>query len=401
MASSALFDRDLDKLLEIALPFFNNPMYIADSAFVCLARTKNYSVKNMTVQWDEISNRGVLKVAVKPSTISQLDKLKKASFSYSDDRAERNIAAHIERDGKRVANLCIIESDNKCYDFHLDLADYLCKCIESVIETKYYLESSSSIVYEEWLMLLCMGKPVRNGVIVPHLNELGWNDVGYFRIAIVDFINKLDSESTLSYRRRELDDIFEDSASFMLNGFMVFVSHFDSREQAKQAIDVRIIRYVEENDLLLSQSSYFSDIRKAADYYEQARRIMKFANTNTQHIRYEECMVDDHIESVASTGNIDCNVLPEIKELMLDDERKKTDLLETLDSYMDNNQSLAKCANELFIHRNTLLYRLNKIQSQYGIDLDDPSMTAAIILSCKVCLKMLDNKIGADRQDSE
>lgn len=182
---------------------------------------------------------------------------------------------------------------------------------------------------------------------------------------------------------------------------MVFVSHFDSREQAKQAIDVRIIRYVEENDLLLSQSSYFSDIRKAADYYEQARRIMKFANTNTQHIRYEECMVDDYIESVAPTGNIDCNVLPEIKELMLDDERRKTDLLETLDSYMDNNQSLAKCANELFIHRNTLLYRLNKIQSQYGIDLDDPSMTAAIILSCKVCLKMLDNKVGADRQDSE
>ena len=36
-------------------------------------------------------------------------------------------------------------------------------------------------------------------------------------------------------------------------------------------------------------------------------------------------------------------------------------LLTALDSYMNNNLSVAKTAQELFIHKNTLRYRLNKI----------------------------------------
>ena len=36
-------------------------------------------------------------------------------------------------------------------------------------------------------------------------------------------------------------------------------------------------------------------------------------------------------------------------------------LLNALDSYMNNNLSVTKTAQELFIHKNTLRYRLNKI----------------------------------------
>jgi sugar diacid utilization regulator len=52
-------------------------------------------------------------------------------------------------------------------------------------------------------------------------------------------------------------------------------------------------------------------------------------------------------------------------------ERDKTGLLETLRVYFQCNGNVAQTAKELFIHRNTLLYRLDRIREISGFDLDD------------------------------
>lgn len=52
-------------------------------------------------------------------------------------------------------------------------------------------------------------------------------------------------------------------------------------------------------------------------------------------------------------------------------ERDKTGLLETLRVYFQCNGNVAQTAKELFIHRNTLLYRLDRIRQAGGFDLDD------------------------------
>lgn len=51
-------------------------------------------------------------------------------------------------------------------------------------------------------------------------------------------------------------------------------------------------------------------------------------------------------------------------ESILDEE-----MLETLSCFLDNNLSVTEASKQLFIHRNTLLYRLKKFQEQTGLDL--------------------------------
>jgi sugar diacid utilization regulator len=53
------------------------------------------------------------------------------------------------------------------------------------------------------------------------------------------------------------------------------------------------------------------------------------------------------------------------------DEINKGDLLHTLKAYIECNKNAAETANELFIHRNTLRYRLNKIEEILGVSLDN------------------------------
>jgi purine catabolism regulator len=54
------------------------------------------------------------------------------------------------------------------------------------------------------------------------------------------------------------------------------------------------------------------------------------------------------------------------------DERRGTDLIETLRAYLASGGSVAESAAILSVHRNTLSYRINRIAELSGRDLNNP-----------------------------
>ena len=76
--------------------------------------------------------------------------------------------------------------------------------------------------------------------------------------------------------------------------------------------------------------------------------------------------------------NILFNMLPvsalaELKSKVFDNDfvliMRDADLIQSVDSLFENNLNLSETSKKTFLHRNTLLYRLNKIQSATGYDL--------------------------------
>jgi PucR family transcriptional regulator, purine catabolism regulatory protein len=66
------------------------------------------------------------------------------------------------------------------------------------------------------------------------------------------------------------------------------------------------------------------------------------------------------------------------------DERKQADLIRTLEGFFAANGNLAKAAADLDVHRNTLVYRLERISELTGLDLEDPDNRLILHLSLKV-----------------
>lgn len=54
------------------------------------------------------------------------------------------------------------------------------------------------------------------------------------------------------------------------------------------------------------------------------------------------------------------------------DEENHSEYMKTLRAYLDENLNATRAAEELFIHRSTFLYRLEKIKEILQSDLDDP-----------------------------
>ncbi len=66
------------------------------------------------------------------------------------------------------------------------------------------------------------------------------------------------------------------------------------------------------------------------------------------------------------------------------DERKQGDLLRTLNGFFEANGNLAKAAADLDVHRNTLVYRLERIAELTDMNLDDPDNRLILHLALKI-----------------
>jgi purine catabolism regulator len=60
------------------------------------------------------------------------------------------------------------------------------------------------------------------------------------------------------------------------------------------------------------------------------------------------------------------------------------DLLETLEAYCERLGNLSQTAEKLFIHRNSLLYRMERISQIAGLDMTNPDTRLAVHLALKV-----------------
>lgn len=73
-----------------------------------------------------------------------------------------------------------------------------------------------------------------------------------------------------------------------------------------------------------------------------------------------------------------------LRQLVDHDDRKQGDLVRTLNGFFEANGNLAKAAVDLDVHRNTLVYRLERISELTGLDLNDADNRLILHLSLKI-----------------
>lgn len=75
---------------------------------------------------------------------------------------------------------------------------------------------------------------------------------------------------------------------------------------------------------------------------------------------------------------------PALVELHGYDKENGTDLLKTLESYVQNNCNAVTAAGALYIHRNTFYQRMSKIRELVNLNLDDPDVRLYLLISTQL-----------------
>ncbi|MGP3977757.1 PucR family transcriptional regulator [Streptomyces sp. 8N114] len=82
----------------------------------------------------------------------------------------------------------------------------------------------------------------------------------------------------------------------------------------------------------------------------------------------------DALRAVRAVAGLTPQVNGPVRELLAHDEQHRTDLAQTLAAYLSRFGDVAGTARQLGIHPNTLRYRLRRLRSHFGLDLDDPDV---------------------------
>ena len=138
------------------------------------------------------------------------------------------------------------------------------------------------------------------------------------------------------------------------------------------------------SNLYLSFGRPYADVEQIKISYQEAQKALllwkKMGRSN--HIVYYSQLglyrllfkIDDK-EEIREYYHYNLGVL------LQHDSKNNSELLETLRQYLYCNGNLVKTSQALFIHRNTLLYRLNQIRDLLGRDIDDALIRLELLSS--------------------
>ena len=120
---------------------------------------------------------------------------------------------------------------------------------------------------------------------------------------------------------------------------------------------------------------YLTDLRESFHEAESALKIAEFAPNADRIYFYEDLGIYALIPQIKNEKVLDNFIERHIGRLIDADRLQEGDLCGTLEAYFENDCNANAAANALFIHRNTMRYRMEKIYKILEIDNMDFSVS--------------------------
>lgn len=284
----------------------------------------------------------------------------------------RKIASMIYVRGEAVGFLLLIEGEDSFRDVHPRMISSLARALSYGIPR-----------YEpSWVRTRSrMQRLLYNLLIGADLSDLskdpsGQGETGTCRVVCCR-----------SEKGEEADPALSDEAERILEG-SVAVRHqkalYILLEEADGASlhKTEFLSFLEDLHLNAGVSPCFEGLGR---YREACRMAERALLQGKERVRFFEDHLPPLLLSVLSEHTDPAwFVHPAIRALEESDRENGTHLLDTLSVYLENGESIRNTAESLFLHRNSVIYRLGKIQEISGADLSDPGIRFALRIGLAV-----------------
>lgn len=136
-------------------------------------------------------------------------------------------------------------------------------------------------------------------------------------------------------------------------------------ERAQREYEIRLLIGVG------NSKAYLDEVKNSRNEASSALRAAEASGLNGQIFFYRDQGLYTLISHVDDSRILDAYVEEHIGKLLRADELNDGNLSETLENYLNCSCNAKKTAEEMFLHRNTLNYRLKKIREILDCDLEN------------------------------
>ena len=231
--------------------------------------------------------------------------------------------------------------------------------------------------------------------ILMHLLDGGFSSAAHFQLqasgtyladfhpcafALIDLETYHSAYMGKRHLKEELEAQIPDSHPFLYKGDVFLFLHREGDGDIFSEL-------AEEFQLKILISAPIDDLFTLPQLYRTAREALELMRDARFHgeavCSAQQLRTPLLLKNLEGRGDL---VSPELRRLAVHDREKGTQYCETLYHYLTCCHSLIKTSNALYTHRNTVLYRIRRLQEDFLIPLEDPSLHADLLLGVSLIL---------------
>ena len=370
---------------------FGIPCSVLDTSLAYLARSTNFP--DYIIRPEDISAGVLPEDAIELMAHLQLITPRRSTevsvFSYQDHENPQNTVynhmAFIRSKNTLIGSVSFFTLNEPMRKSYVDMLPAAAQILGIAMQRTDVDITSRSYLYSQIFDQMEYRSEKNNrAVFLQRMAAIGYELKYYMNIVIVDFTQDSLAPSQAAWLASNLQTFIPNSFYAVRNGEILFFS--SSEEQSStananlEAMDIAL----EGSQSQVGFSHVFIDSTRTPGAISQARRAIKLGRviqaSGRFHVFEDLCLMD-LLSNVTDPMLLYSYRYPPLLKLIDYDWRHNSKLTHTLYLYLQKPGKPAEVAEELFIHKNTLYYRLDKIKQTMNVDISSADVIAKIHVS--------------------
>ena len=209
------------------------------------------------------------------------------------------------------------------------------------------------------------------------LRQLGWSETEEYAVLVAEPVNVDLRAAKADAICDRLESALEGCCAFALLPVVAAIVRTDVLEN--DALYETLKTIANANELRIGICEAYVGYPFFPQRLEQAKRALNRADMFGGAARYAD-VFEEELVAAAYDFPKELLCMRSVLALSRYDRLHDTNYLETAEAYVKNRFNAVRTAGELFIHRSTFLYRLERIKAQFGLDLDDKELSLLHLL---------------------
>ena len=365
----------LNRIVELLSRLLGNPVYIVDSSFKVMAIVDDPDMEEMSVNWMNAAKRGYLSYdvianLVRSNELHDIESPSTATVVKSEFFYTPFANLNLRLKGKVQGHLFVVQMYHAITSCDLELIDRVAPIVLRAMQADPSYQVRRGPLYEHFVVDWLEGTLRDPGYISSQLNALSFNADDLSVVAVIRL--SVSSE----FRREHLARLLEDRKGCRAvshDGHVIAL--FQLKHHKEKAAVLHKIK-----DICRSQRCHaavsdvqdgFLDTPRA---YRQARETMRICDAmgfEDAVVCYGDVAAYQPYLNFSSTEELEAFCHPAIMALREHDRTHAVQLLPTLSAFLKNDRDVQATADVLYVHRNTLSYRMKRIVELCPLDLND------------------------------
>lgn len=382
--------RSLQELLDTARRHLKSPLILADLTFHVLAITPDGSIDDP--RWVQINQERCLPLNIVNIGLYQSALRSGVPVLSTDSTGLPIVRCAVSQDGRLIGYLLSPGYGGVPSQEELDLLGVLCDlCALRMQKDLHYAEYPENML-EFFVSDLLNGAITDEQKILDRCRFFKWNLKMPYRVLTI-FPEKGGQTQeggdylVMQRHRDALIRRFPEATVFLYGNQIKLVIHVYDQTTQDAIVLGELEGFLRDQGLVAGVSQTAYHLRNLSGRHQQAMKALEMGRLLEGAgplFHYDTYSVYHCLELCARQGSLLSLCHSAVLKLESYDRKNGTELLGTLHAYLSCHSNLSEAAGSLFIHRNTLSKRLDKINDLIHVDFGDAETVFHLMFSYRI-----------------